>query len=185
MLISTEDEASGLNYLKRIAGEEAVRARWAVTFADHAGSNPRTVAKSAKKTNDEDGAFDETWLVFDTEGPQNQQRIADARDAVETARQLHYHTAVSNPCFEYWLILHYERFAGTLADGAAGCRRLRRHLKKYDKGFDCYSPTRELRDTARQNARELFAERCVQNAGHPCDCHPCTQLFRLMDSLLG
>jgi hypothetical protein len=185
MLISTEDEASGLNYLKDFAKEEAVRERWAVTFADHAGSNPRTVARSAKKTAEEEGPFDEVWLVFDTEGPQNHQRIADARDAIETARQLGHKTAASNPCFEYWLILHFERFAGTLMNGSAACHRLRRHLKKYDKGFDCYTPTRPLLDTARQNARELFVERCTQNAGHPCDCHPCTQLFRLIDSLLG
>ena len=185
LLISTEDEVSSLNYLKKFVGEEAVRERWAVSFADHAGSNPRTVAHLAKKTNNEEGPFDETWLVFDTEGPQNHQRIADARDAVETARQLGYRTAVSNPCFEFWLILHFERFAGTIADDSAACHRLWRHIKEYEKGFDCYTPTRPLLDRALQNARELFAERCTQNAGHPCDCHPCTQLFRLINSLLG
>jgi len=62
MLISTEDEASGLNYLKKIAAEESVRERWAVSFADHAGSNPRTVAQSAKNANKEEGPFDERFI---------------------------------------------------------------------------------------------------------------------------
>lgn len=157
-----------------------------MSFADHAGSNPKSVFEAAKAHEAEDGQFDEVWLVFDTEGPQNPVRIKDARAVVESARQKErFHTAVSNPCFEYWLILHFERFTRNLADDQAACRQLRRHLSNYDKGCDCYAKIRVHLDMARRNAKELFNERCDQNNGHPCDCHPCTQLFLLMESLLG
>ena len=80
MLIATEDEGSGRRYLKQIAGEEIVRSSCAVTFADHTGSSPKSVVAAAKEAaNDSEMPFDEVWLVFDTEGPQNQQRLNEAR----------------------------------------------------------------------------------------------------------
>jgi hypothetical protein len=187
VLIATEDEASARRYLQKIANEIEVRERCAVTFADHAGSNPRSVFQGAKAFDEEWGEFDEIWLVFDTEGPQTASRDADARNALESVRQMNldgrnrYRTAVSNPCFEYWLILHFERNATPFADCGAACKRLRKHIRGYDKSTDSYPKTRQMLDTARRNAAELFRERC--GSGHPCDCHPCTQMFRLIESL--
>jgi hypothetical protein len=106
-----------------------VRERCRVTFADHIGSNPRSVVRAAKEAANEIGPFDEVWVVFDTEGPQNPERLNAARSAVEDARQLGYKTAISNPCFEYWLILHFENCTATLEDNEAACRRLRKHIR--------------------------------------------------------
>ena len=186
ILIATEDTGTGRNYLRRIAAEDAVRQRCTVTFAEHTGSNPKSVVQAAKSaTREAQGKFKEIWLVFDTEGPQNPQRTKDAREAFESARQLNYKTAVSNPCFEYWLILHFECFTANLIDGDAACRQLSRHLPGYHKSYDCYVKTRQNLETARKNAEELYNERCDRNQGHPSDCHPCTQVYLLMTSLLG
>ena len=158
------------------------------------GSDPKSVVQAAKEARDERKAqadkdeadpFDEVWVVFDTEGPQNEQRQRAARGAIDQARSLRFLTAVSNPSFEYWLLLHFEWCVKTLADGAAVCHRLNRHIPGYDKGNDYYAITRPKVQTAIKHARRVFAERYPHSSHHPCDCHPCTEVYRLVESLLS
>ncbi len=163
-------------------------------MAEHAGSAPKSVVDSAKKANSEreilakndlDDRFDEVWVVFDTEGPGNTDRDRQARDAVERARQLNFHTAVSNPCFEYWLILHFEYFTKAIADSAEACKRLKKHIQDYHKNRECYSSTKSKLKTAIIHAKRVRKERCEHLGSHPCDCHPSTEIDLLVASLLG
>ncbi len=50
--------------------------------------------------------------------------------------------AVSNPCFEFWLLLHFEEGHG-IATFREVIERLRRHLPDYGKEIDSRSFTRE------------------------------------------
>ena len=63
-----EDEASGLNYLKDLAKEEAVRGGRS-HFCGSCGVKSRTARLSMKKTSRKRG-LSRGRLVFDTEGPQ-------------------------------------------------------------------------------------------------------------------
>ena len=75
------------------------------------------------KSADEEGEVDEFWCVFDVEWPQNHPRLLDAvKEATENGIRL----AISNPCFELWLILHFRDHHSWLDN--ADARRLRRHL---------------------------------------------------------
>lgn len=165
-----------------------------IVIAEHIGTDPKNVVLAAKKANndrkklvesDEEDEFDEVWVVFDTEGPQHSRGEA-VRNAIEQAKNLKFHTAVSNPCFEFWLLLHFERYVKTIADGKACFKLLKRHLPKYTKGTDAYASTREHVQKAITNAKQIFRERGDQKeATHPCDLHPCTEVYRLIQSLLG
>ena len=42
--------------------------------------------------------------------------------------------AVSNPCFEVWLILHFADCAAGISSPKAAAEKLRRHLPDYSKG---------------------------------------------------
>jgi hypothetical protein len=60
-----------------------------------------------------DPEIDECWCVFDVEWPKNRPNLSDA---VDLARAHNIGLAISNPCFELWLILHhrdYNKFADT------------------------------------------------------------------------
>jgi hypothetical protein len=70
--------------------------------------------------------FDEIWCVYDV----------DEFDVVPAAREAarrHFRLAVSDPCFELWLLLHHEDCAAFLASYREVERRLRKHLPAYDK----------------------------------------------------
>ncbi|MGH3940412.1 MAG: RloB family protein, partial [Pseudonocardiaceae bacterium] len=45
------------------------------------------------------------WCVFDVEWPKNHPNL---KQAIQLARDHNIRLAISNPCFELWLILHFE-----------------------------------------------------------------------------
>jgi hypothetical protein len=192
ILIALEDEKSSRLYFEALKRE--VRSNRIVVIAEHAGSAPKSVIEAAKKAkNDRElmfqkdiaDRFDEVWVVFDTEGPGNKLRNRQARDAIEQARQLKFHTSVSNPCFEYWLILHFEYFVSPIADSAEACKRLKKHIQDYHKNRECYLSTRSKLKTAIIHSKRVRKERCEPLGSHPCDCHPSTEIDLLVASLLG
>lgn len=52
-----------------------------------------------------DDEVDECWCVFDVEWPQNHPNL---KQAINLAKEHGVRLAVSNPCFELWLMLHFE-----------------------------------------------------------------------------
>ncbi len=80
-------------------------------------------------------AYDEVWVVFDLEKPNDERR----RLAVK-ARQLKEATgikfALSDPSFEYWLLLHEEYTTAPFVDCNAVIRRLQKHWINYAKGLE-------------------------------------------------
>ena len=59
-------------------------------------------------------------------------QFTDIPQAAKAARP-DIRLAVSNPCFELWLLLHFEETPPHCLDYAEAVRRLRRHLPQYDK----------------------------------------------------
>ncbi|MDR0415857.1 MAG: RloB family protein [Propionibacteriaceae bacterium] len=74
---------------------------------------------------------DEAWLVVD----KDRWPEAEIDSLCQWASAQHRGLAVSNPKFEYWLLLHFEDGAGA-ATPAEITRRLRLHLPEYDKGVN-------------------------------------------------
>ncbi len=93
---------------------------------------------------------DEAWLVTDKDQWNDDQLT-----------QLHYWSqkedtygfALSNPKFEYWLLLHFED--GSNVSSARDCsQRLKRYLPEYDKGIDVPKFTGEMIDHAIRRAKQ-------------------------------
>lgn len=96
-----------------------------------------------------DGDFDEIWCVFDVD------QFPDVAEAVETAAQHGIRVAVSNPCFELWLLLHFKEHGGHLATYNQVLPLLKRHVPGYDKArlrFRDYAPHWE---SAQERARKM------------------------------
>lgn len=78
---------------------------------------------------------DEFWVFLDTDHHLRDTNLRGTLDALQTARQAGFEIAISNPCFELWLLLHH----ADVAPGSdfAGCaqveQRLRKTLGQYNK----------------------------------------------------
>ena len=71
------------------------------TIVERAASRKKESQRLARKREDSSLRFDEVWCVFDVDQHPN---FAEAKDQ---ARDNGIRLAVSNPCFELWLLLHF------------------------------------------------------------------------------
>lgn len=117
--------------------------------------------------------FDEVWCVCDVD---DHSRLADAR---QMAHDNGIEMAVSNPCFELWLLLH---FRGD--PGSHGRKSMRSMLAKFLAGYDKHLEFHSLSDgvmEALKRARHLH--KIAKESGAP-NRNPTTSVFRLVESIL-
>ena len=120
---------------------------------------------------------DEAWLVVDKDQWKDEQLM-----------QLHkwsqgadnYGFALSNPRFEYWLLLHFED--GTQIGSSRECAtRLKKHLPDYNKNIDIRKITPEMIQDAIRRAR-------VRD-NPPCTDWPrkfgSTTVYKLVENILN
>ena len=136
---------------------------------------PIKVVEEAIRVRDEDGDFDAVWCVFDVDEHQ-----LDA--ALEKAKQEDIMLAISNPCFELWLLLHFcDQHAFT--DSKAAQRALKKYIGDYDKSGSFKRYSRGYHDAVGRAQRLHKGLRCGPNPS--TGVWRLTELIRLGSSLTG
>jgi hypothetical protein len=123
--------------------------------------------------------YDHVWAVFDVEAPQPHARLTSA---LRLADRNGIRCAVSNPCFEVWLLLHFKDQTAYL-DNAGVRQRLKRCPCRYDdKGFD-FAAVWPQHQAAIERAHKLHARQAID---HPeiAKRNPWTSVHGLVDQLL-
>ena len=132
------------------------------------------LATEAKRRGDD---YDEFWCVFDVESPSEHPNLVQA---INLAEENGIRVAISNPCFEFWLILHYEDHRGFLRNVDA-----RRWLQKRGlltgKQIDP-NDYLGLRDVARGRAAVIAAEHTRHGSMCPDD-NPSSGMYLLLGSI--
>lgn len=118
---------------------------------------------------------DEAWLVVDKDDWTDLQ----LHELHQWSHKSENHGfALSNPKFEYWLLLHFEDRAGVF--NAQDCsERLRRHLPNYDKGINVREITKGMIEEAISRAARRDNPPCIDwphNIG--------TTVYRLVQKIL-
>ena len=143
-------------------------------------------AKRLLKEKGEIQADDEFWVLVDTDHHFEDSHIAGTIRALKEASHAGFFHAVSNPCFELWLLLHHEELpAGTaFANPQQVEDRLRQVLGSYNKRS--IQSERFTLDGARLAiARARVLE---SNPDNPSDDWPAangSRVYRLMERVLG
>jgi hypothetical protein len=109
------------------------------------GVDPVSLVQFAAQKRDIVGC-DEVWCVVDVDD-------FDVSKALTAATKKDVNLAISNPCFEYWLLLHFELCAAPLTCFDDVRSRLIRHLPRYDKSKLCFADFAPGVDDAVQRAR--------------------------------
>lgn len=142
---------------------------------EEAGATPMHLVETAcadKRRADLD--IDFYWCVFDIEFPQPHPYLHRARQmASDNSVQL----AVSNPCFEFWLIIHQRHHTGPLTTDEA--IRLRRQLDGSDGKHLDGALYLKLIDNAIRRAQSLRKKHHEENTNFPDD-NPSSSFDRLI-----
>ncbi|WP_246039580.1 RloB family protein [Glycomyces buryatensis] len=119
------------------------------------------------------GGFTQVWCVLDVD------HFANLEQALIEAKRRRVAIAISNPCFEYWLLLHFEDCARPFASPSSVKEYLqRRHVPGYDKDSPCLEAFRPRRREAIDRGRKREAA----SDGHLCN--PSTTVWRLVELIL-
>jgi hypothetical protein len=135
------------------------------------GSPAQLVGHARKMRENDPGGFDEVWCVIDVDE-------FDLSEAVRTARRSGISLAISNPCFEVWLLLHFTEWTKWLAGPAAAGAALRRHLTGYDK------TKLDFGDFADQVTEAVDRARKIDPSGEDHVRNPSAGVWRLVHRLL-
>ncbi len=119
---------------------------------------------------------DEAWLVIDKDNWTEEQLTPLYNWSQE---QENYGLAVSNPKFEYWIVLHFEDGNGIFTSRECS-ERLSKYLPNYDKSIDDNKLTPVMISEAIRRARQKDNPCCVdwpRVTG--------TTMYRLVERILG
>ena len=111
VLVCCEGEVTEPSYLSGLKGE--LRIRLVHIEVVPSGSNPKTLVdyavekkqeaeRKARREKDDNLKYDEVWCVFDVNAHEH---IPDAKQKAGANK---INLAISNPCFELWLLLHFQ-----------------------------------------------------------------------------
>ena len=151
---ATDPERSYFNALKADFGLTSVRVQSAGTIAD--------MMKRVEREVREDPTQEEIWCVLD-----HDERVAEIDRFNRWLRRPRRTTtridaAMSVPCFEYWILLHFTfttktyRGTGDMSACKQVRRELRNHIADYKKtDLSIYRRCRERLDTAIKHGRRV------------------------------
>lgn len=117
---------------------------------------------------------DEAWLVVDKDDWSDEQLVPLFEWSLEDER---FGFALSNPKFEYWLLLHFED--STVGSSRECSERLARHLPDYQKSIDGRRFTSDRINSAIVRARQRDRPPC---ADWPRACG--TTVYRLVERIV-
>lgn len=172
------------DYLKALRQDPAVRDLASVDIRVdlHAsGAVPLTLVNAAAeariRTSREQGEVDEVWCLFDIEWPRNHPDLPEAKARAEESD---VRLAISNPCFELWLALHFEDHTAWL-DNKAARKLLRDHDGSSGKGLHG-APYMARRADAARRARALTAKHAGDGTEFPND-NPSSGMYLFLEAI--
>jgi hypothetical protein len=143
------------------------------TLVQRAVEMKKDAVRLAKSQRDDHLRFDEIWCVFDIDDHPN------VTAAQQRARDNGIDLAISNPCFELWILLHFQDWRAHIARQVLRglCRR---HLPGYVKDVpaDILSPLCELAERRAYELDRWQADQGRQYANPSTGVYKLTRLIR-------
>lgn len=189
ILILCEGEKTEVFYFKGFKRDEYFRRKFSAVSievyhpADH---SPLGLVKEAIQQKNtavrEKNPFDQIWVVFDKDGHSN---IPDAFSLANTKK---ISIAFSNICFEYWILLHYEKTTKAFES----CDKIIEYIKKqhhgnYAKTMDVFEKMKPAMPTAIENNKAVLriCQAELDRGEKPYQLGAYTNVCFLVETLVG
>lgn len=125
--------------------------------------------------------YDEIWCVVDTEREVDNPSWNNGENR---AKENGIRLAWSNPCFEFWLLLHFERI-GRSFDGYHAVRKvLKRYIKDYQKNVNYFAKLAPSMHQAIERSKAIHQAQW-RNTRRIIDKNPATTVHELVESMLS
>ena len=179
VVIASEDKYAVKQYFDRFRPE---RIQFKVLPTEDSRSSPTNVKERLDKFKAEYATEpdDQFWLCIDTDHWSEPNHIKNLMQVVQHCRQKEYRLAISNPCFELWLLLHFQDCS---PDSAVNCEQVESQLRQISGGYNKKHGHRLLLDV--DNVRQAVARaKLMDNPADLIPQKPTTRVYLLIEELL-
>ncbi len=125
---------------------------------------------------------DQLWCVFDCDDNKDY----ELQSAFSYAEKHGYKIVFSNPAFEYWYLLYFEKWSRYLKDSSAVIEILKNkgYLENYRKSVDVFDKLQKQQSVAIQGAKERVEQVMRERETVICrDSNPVTTVYELVEYL--
>ncbi len=180
VIIASEDTHAVSQYFRRFRTR---RVAFKVLETQDCHSSPRDVIARLDVYRAEEATVDgdQFWVCIDSDHWIQPNHIANLTEVLRECRQKNYGVAISNPCFELWLLLHFGPFE--TSETSCRCESVEKQLRlivgQYRKGNITALPlTAETVQIAIDRALMLDSDSQV------LPTRPATRVYKLLEVLL-
>ena len=145
-----------------------------VTLVRIAKDAQADAVKRAKREGDDFLRYDSVWCVFDVD----ERRDISVATTMSTDNGIHL--AVSSPCFEIWLILHFQDSPGGMHHQKLQ-KLMKKHIPNYNKRVEYADYEHGYPDAVRRATKLAEQARIVGNPLY----NPSTGVYRLTELIRG
>lgn len=189
VLIVCEGQKSEPHYFHSLKRELKLHDNEVEVCGKECGSAPISVVEFAKvkekirenksEHSDQLSKYDKIWCVMDVEAPTPHESLDQA---IELAVTYGYKVVLSNPCFEYWYLIHFKKTARLMQSNAEVVSLLKDYLTDYSKSDKkVFSKIYPKTDLAIKNITEIIVEKCYSEDLK--DSNPSTHVHKLVKYL--
>lgn len=107
ILIVTNGKRTELTYLAEM--KRRSRLQNAQIKIEFVNEEPEGIIRKLSRPNGDTSTYDEVWIVVDEDGTDRTKFLAGCNALCR--KHQHWYAVLSRPCFEVWLIAHYEQIA--------------------------------------------------------------------------
>jgi hypothetical protein len=173
LLIVCEGKKTEPNYFEDIRQQNRIPSAHVRVLHSELGTEPRQVVDFAEQVFKETRSFERVFAVFDRDDHQTYhnalQRCGQLNQALrnDLKKPVPFAAVPSVPCFELWLLLHFED-VHQFRPRDEVYERLREHLPGYEKGMSgIYGQTEPSLELATKRAQWLRARFVAQTGTDP------------------
>jgi len=169
VLIICEDQKNAPQYFRALCKHLEISSA-TVQMPPNAGSAPISVVNFAEEKYRRDGGYDQVFCVFDKDQHESYKRairkVNDLASRSQDPMPILAVTAV--PCFELWILLHFERTDRPMRTCAEVVQIINRHIPGYVKGESQITEKLiPLTPKALANARWLLRQQAAASTDNP------------------
>ena len=123
--------------------------------------------------------YDVVWCVMDVEAPCQHDSLPSA---IDKAKAHKLRVVLSNPMFEYWYLLHFERTSALMQHNKDVIKRLKKHYPRYQKNDEAFfQVVYPLTSQAIRNSKQVLCEKHYDSDLRKCN--PSTHVHLIVEHL--
>ncbi|EAJ6074223.1 RloB domain-containing protein [Campylobacter coli] len=170
ILIVCEGEKTEKNYLNQLKDFFRL-SNVSINIISSKKPDPSQIVEFTKEKNKDD-SYDKVYCVFDKD------THSDFDKAKQKCEKYNFEAIISNPCFEFWILLHFEYTTKPFGTNSPCSKLIDNDLKKYIKD---YTKNYNFANIIKQNLDIAIAN--AQKVNKEAENNNCTSSYTFMDKL--